>query len=138
MKKFYCLLLAAIIIMSFSLTAGAAFYDEQAFWESGVTAHVNKDGSVTAGVNFMGTVDSVSTIKAVKAASARADIVKMNVLIVYVPKGTVGISKSGVMNICEAAGGKNIKLCFLISDDVRDRKVIDIKEDYGQIIAENL
>ncbi|MDR0903496.1 MAG: hypothetical protein LBM59_02575 [Ruminococcus sp.] len=139
MKKFYSLLITAIIVLSFSsVTAGAAFYDEQTFWVSGVTAAVNKDGSVTTGVNFMGTVDSASTVEAVKAAAVRADIVKMDVIIIYVPKGTVGISKSGVEKICEAAGGKYIKLCFLISDDIRDRKVIDLRADSGQIIAENL
>jgi hypothetical protein len=136
MKRIFSIILAVIIISAFAVNVGGAYYDEKTIFDAGVTATVNEDGSVTAGVNFMGTVDSGSTVSAVKAAAERADIVGMSVIIVYVPKGTVGISTSAVRKICIAANGKSVKLCFLISDNVEDRKVFDITEDYGQIIAD--
>jgi hypothetical protein len=138
MKRIFSIILAIIVISTFAVNVSGAYYDEQTVFAAGVTATVNEDGSVTAGVNFMGTVDSDSTTGAVKAAAERADIVGMSVIIVYIPKGTVGISTSGVRKICNAANGKSVKLCFLISDNFEDRKIIDIKEDHGQIIAENL
>ncbi|MDR0974902.1 MAG: hypothetical protein LBL80_04330 [Ruminococcus sp.] len=138
MKKFCSLVLAIILALSLAVSVNAEYYDEKTILVSGVTANVNKNGSVTAGVNFMGTVDSPSTEEAVKSAVSRADIVGMDIIILYIPKGTVGLSGKAAKTICEAAGEKTVRICFLISDSPADRKIFNLTANHGQILADKL
>jgi hypothetical protein len=97
-------------------------------------AYLNEDGSVTAGLNHTGSVNSEATIAALKEAIRMARANGKNSVKIIIPKEAIGFSERTADKIRKEARGFKVEFEIEFTEDLTG--TLELTENVGQVLTD--